>query len=57
MAIAKGDAELHGGMIDVWSEPGKGACFRLTLPRVSEGEIFVSPFPLPPTLPEGGHSA
>lgn len=57
MAIAKGDAELHGGTIDVWSEPGKGACFRLTLPRVGAGEIFVSPFSLPPTLPEGGHSA
>ncbi len=52
MAIAKGDAELHGGTIDVWSEPGNGACFRLTLPRVGDGEIIVPPIALPPVIDE-----
>ena len=48
MAIALGYATLHGGVIDVWAEPGNGACFRLTLPRDGAADP-VSPLGLPPT--------
>src|SRR5690606_41216600 len=33
LAISQEDARLHGGELVAWGEPGKGACFRLTLPR------------------------
>ena len=33
LAISLEDARLHGGWLEAWGEPGKGACFRLTLPR------------------------
>lgn len=33
LAIALEDAQQHGGTLDVWSEPGRGSSFRLTLPR------------------------
>ena len=33
LAISLEDAALHGGWLEVWSEPGEGSCFRLTLPR------------------------
>lgn len=47
MAIALGYARLHGGVIDVWAEPGQGACFRLTIPR--DGAVDpVPPIALPP---------
>jgi signal transduction histidine kinase len=32
LAIARRIAEAHGGKIDVQSEPGQGACFRVSLP-------------------------
>lgn len=32
LAIASDDAHLHGGLIDVWGQRGKGAHFVLTLP-------------------------
>ncbi len=54
MAIALGSATLHGGVIDVWAEPGAGACFRVTLPR--DGAVDpVSPLGLPPVT--GGDDA
>jgi two-component system sensor histidine kinase MtrB len=33
LSIAMGDAKLHGGELQVWSEPGRGTNFVLTLPR------------------------
>jgi two-component system sensor histidine kinase MtrB len=49
LAISLEDATLHSGWLQVWSAPGAGSCFRLTLPRVSGKEIASSPLPLPPT--------
>lgn len=43
LAIALEDARLHGGWLDAWGEPGRGAIFRLTLPRVAGGVIENSP--------------
>ncbi len=48
LAISLEDASLHRGYLDVWSEPGNGTCFRLTLPRSLERSIRVSPLELPP---------
>ena len=44
LAIAKEDAMLHGGVISVWGELGKGSNFVITLPKVSG--IAFSDFPL-----------
>ena len=38
-------------MLDVWSQPGKGTVFRLTLPRTSDAAAVVSPLPLEPVDP------
>ncbi|WP_156888047.1 MtrAB system histidine kinase MtrB [Microbacterium indicum] len=35
LSIALGDAKLHGGSLEVWSQPGVGSHFVLTLPRGS----------------------
>ncbi|MFM2412618.1 MAG: hypothetical protein RLZZ587_951 [Actinomycetota bacterium] len=51
LAIAREDARLHGGVIDVWAEPGEGACFRLTIPRDGVRDA-VSPVGLPPNEEE-----
>jgi two-component system sensor histidine kinase MtrB len=48
LAIALEDARLHGGWLEAWGEPGKGACFRLTLPRDRKAGFKESPLPLPP---------
>ena len=48
LAISQEDAGLHGGEIDVWSEPGRGSCFRLTLPRVPGDGLRSRPLDLPP---------
>jgi two-component system sensor histidine kinase MtrB len=48
LAISLEDAAVHGGLLDVWSEPGKGSCFRLTLPRTFGGTLVRSPIALPP---------
>lgn len=47
LAISLEDAVAHGGTLDVWSKPGAGTVFRLTLPRVPGAEV-VSPLPLEP---------
>jgi len=36
LAIARHAVEAHGGRIQAFSEPGRGACFVFTLPAVSE---------------------
>lgn len=48
LAISQEDASLHDGWIDVWSQPGEGSCFRLTLPRRRGETVRESPLPLPP---------
>jgi two-component system sensor histidine kinase MtrB len=48
LAISLEDAALHGGWLEVWSAPGEGSCFRLTLPRKVGGVLTGSPLELPP---------
>ena len=48
LAIATEDARLHGGWLQAWGEPGRGSCFRLTLPRHPGHELTSSPLPLAP---------
>ena len=40
LAISKAIILRHGGTIDVTSEPGKGACFRVTLPLGAGGNFI-----------------
>ncbi|WP_238422590.1 MtrAB system histidine kinase MtrB [Gordonia sp. 'Campus'] len=46
LAISIEDARLHQGRLEAWGEPGKGACFRLTLPLVRGHKVLGSPLPL-----------
>jgi two-component system, OmpR family, sensor histidine kinase MtrB len=46
LSIALGDARLHGGRLEVWSELGIGSHFVLTLPRRAGGAAGTSPIPL-----------
>jgi two-component system sensor histidine kinase MtrB len=48
LSIALGDAKLHGGELAVWSEPGKGTHFVLTLPRKDAVLDGSSPIPVEP---------
>lgn len=48
LAISIEDARLHQGRLEAWGEPGKGACFRLTLPLVRGHKVTTSPLPLKP---------
>lgn len=54
LAISLEDAAAHGGWLQVWSSPGEGSCFRLTLPRRANGPLVVSPLPLRPEDAEPG---
>jgi two-component system sensor histidine kinase MtrB len=48
LAISLEDAVQHGGWLDVWSSPGNGSNFRLTLPRTMGEPIAFSPLRLSP---------
>ncbi|HCJ48912.1 MAG TPA: two-component sensor histidine kinase [Microbacterium sp.] len=49
LSIALGDARLHGGTLSVWSEPGGGTNFVLTLPRrLGENLVGASPVEVEP---------
>jgi two-component system sensor histidine kinase MtrB len=48
LSLAVEDARLHGGWLQAWGEPGHGAAFRLTLPRVVGEPLTASPLPLGP---------
>ncbi|OBK87592.1 MtrAB system histidine kinase MtrB [Mycolicibacter sinensis] len=48
LAISVEDARLHQGRLEAWGEPGKGACFRLTLPLVRGHKVTTSPLPMKP---------
>ncbi|CDO19996.1 MULTISPECIES: MtrAB system histidine kinase MtrB [Mycolicibacterium] len=52
LAISIEDARLHQGRLEAWGEPGKGACFRLTLPLVRGHKVTTSPLPLNPMSPK-----
>jgi two-component system sensor histidine kinase MtrB len=53
LAIAAEDANLHGGWLQAWGEPGHGSVFRLTLPVRAGEALRRSPLPLRP----GGRAA
>ncbi len=65
LAISLEDAHLHGGRLEVWARPGKGASFLLTLPRRAGITLEDSPLPLVPedtpvphtTVDDGGRAA
>lgn len=51
LSIALGDARLHGGTLAVWSQPGRGTNFVLTLPRrpaAHPSDPAASPLPVDP---------
>ena len=48
LSIALEDARLHGGWLEAWGAPGRGACFRLTIPRNRSILIDTAPLPLQP---------
>ncbi|MCL6522320.1 MAG: hypothetical protein K6U79_08120, partial [Firmicutes bacterium] len=37
LAIVKHVAEVHGGRVEVWSEPGRGSRFEVWLPALAAG--------------------
>jgi two-component system sensor histidine kinase MtrB len=48
LAISLEDARLHDGWLQAWGERGRGAQFRLTLPRRAGHTLMHSPLPLAP---------
>jgi two-component system sensor histidine kinase MtrB len=48
LAISLEDARLHDGWLQAWGERGRGAQFRLTLPRHAGQTLRTSPLPLSP---------
>ena len=48
LAISLEDARLHDGWLQAWGERGRGAQFRLTLPRQAGHTLLSSPLPLAP---------
>ena len=52
LAISLEDARLHDGWLQAWGERGRGAQFRLTLPRHAGHTLMSSPLPLDPDEPD-----
>jgi two-component system sensor histidine kinase MtrB len=48
LSIAMEDARLHGGWLNAWGRPGRGAQFRLTVPRRAGESVLSSPWPVVP---------
>jgi two-component system sensor histidine kinase MtrB len=48
LAISLEDVRLHSGWLQAWGARGRGAVFRMTLPRVAGGNLEGSPLPLEP---------
>ncbi|MGI8524257.1 MAG: MtrAB system histidine kinase MtrB [Nocardioides sp.] len=48
LSISLEDAHLHGGWLQAWGSLGRGAQFRLTLPRWTGHPLRQSPLPLVP---------
>jgi two-component system, OmpR family, sensor histidine kinase MtrB len=48
LSIALEDARLHGGWLQAWGAPGRGAVFWLTLPRHAGQTLYGSPLALQP---------
>ncbi|WP_310964398.1 MtrAB system histidine kinase MtrB [Nocardioides terrisoli] len=48
LSIALEDARLHGGWLQAWGAPGKGAQFRLSIPRRAGDPLTHSALPLVP---------
>ncbi len=46
LSIAFEDVRLHGGWLQAWGEPDRGAVFRVTLPCHVGGDVRSSPLPL-----------
>lgn len=46
LAIAREDAQLHGGILDAIGELGVGSTFRLVLPRTPRGPVDPAPLEL-----------
>ena len=46
LSIAQEDAQLHGGVIEVWGEIGKGAQFTFTFPRERGQSLIERPIPI-----------
>lgn len=53
LSMALEDAKLHRGWLSAWGRPGRGAQFRLTLPRNAETKVLASPLPVVPQDDEG----
>jgi two-component system sensor histidine kinase MtrB len=48
LSISLEDARLHGGWLQAWGRPGRGAQFRLTLPVNAQARLVGSPLELEP---------
>lgn len=53
LSIAIEDARLHQGWLTAWGRPGRGAQFRLTLPKDPETVLTSSPLPVMPVDEDG----
>ncbi|WP_153506405.1 MtrAB system histidine kinase MtrB [Cumulibacter manganitolerans] len=54
MAISLEDVRLHGGWLQVWGSPGRGTCFRVTVPLRAGETVTHSTLPLVPDGQTGG---